>query len=55
MQNDKTFKELLEETKVFYQKIGTVHCPALRANVVFNAEGFHHLRYKGSLVNRSEA
>jgi hypothetical protein len=55
MQNEQTFKELLEETKAAYQKIGKVYCPALGADVVFNSDGFNHLRNKSSRVNRSKA
>jgi hypothetical protein len=45
------FKELKNLTKSNYEKIGCIYCPALQANVVFNSDGFHHLRYDN---NRSE-
>lgn len=45
------FKKLKEEVRRAYEKIGFIYCPALKANIVFNSDGFHHLRYD---CNRSE-
>ncbi len=30
-----------------YDKIGGVYCPCLNSEVVFNAQGFHHMEYDG--------
>jgi nucleoside-diphosphate-sugar epimerase len=51
---DEVFGELLTEAREFYQKVGKVYCPALKADVVFNSDGFHHLRYNSSRVNRTK-
>jgi len=40
-------KKCLEETRKEYNKIGKVQCPCLAADVIFNAQGFHHLQYHG--------
>lgn len=36
------YRKLAED---FYNSIEKVYCPALKAEVIFNAKGFHHLRY----------
>ncbi len=48
------FKRLKEETKAEYEKIGKVYCPALKTDIVFNSDGFHHLRYDNSRSERSK-
>jgi hypothetical protein len=48
------YKELLTNSKAFYQGIGSIPCPALKADVHFTAEGFHHLRYDKSLKERKK-
>ena len=37
-----------------YKKIGTVYCPYLKTNVVFNSKGFRHMIYKGGGKKRDE-
>ncbi len=49
--NLEQFNKLKISTKETYDKIGSIYCPALRANIIFNSDGFHHLRYD---CNRSE-
>jgi hypothetical protein len=39
------FKQLREEARKLYDSIDKVKSPALNADVLFRAEGFHHLRY----------
>lgn len=34
---------LITSTRVTYNAVGTIHCPILDVDVVFNARGFHHL------------
>ena len=34
------------KAKSAYNAIGHVFCPILKKDIVFNAKGFHHLRYK---------
>ncbi|MDD4901417.1 MAG: hypothetical protein PHS62_04965 [Patescibacteria group bacterium] len=48
------FNELKNLTKLNYDKIGRIYSPALRANIVFNSDGFHHLRYDNSRSERSK-
>ncbi|MBI2459796.1 MAG: hypothetical protein HYV53_04620 [Parcubacteria group bacterium] len=45
------FNQLKDTTKLSYDKIGCIYSPALQADIVFNSDGFHHLRYDN---NRSE-
>lgn len=49
--NLEAFNKLKQKTEEEYKKIGSVNCPALKAVVNFNSEGFYHLRYAH---NRSE-
>ncbi|MDP3974396.1 MAG: hypothetical protein Q8P65_00210 [bacterium] len=48
------FNELKNTTKINYEKIGCVYSPALQANIVFNSDGFHHLRYDNNRSERSK-
>jgi hypothetical protein len=48
------FNELKNLTKLNYDKIGCIHSPALQANIVFNSDGFHHLRYDNNRSERSK-
>lgn len=54
LKRDESYKDLLEKSKLFYNSIGSIHCPAFKAEVHFNAEGFHHLRYDTKLKERSK-
>ncbi len=42
------FKLFLEEKRSWYKKVGKVFCPVLNEWVVFNSQGFRHLRYDGN-------
>ena len=42
-----------DEARAFYEKIGSVWCPAIRRPVFFTSRGFDHLLYKGPAVARS--
>ena len=48
------FNELKDLAKTNYESIGDVYCPALKSKVVFNADGFHHLRYDENRSERSK-
>ena len=50
--NLEKYKKLREETELEYEKIVSINCPALQAEVVFNSDGFHHLRYDTCRVER---
>ena len=50
----KKFKKLKNKTKADYEKIGSVYSYALKSNIIFNSDGFHHLRYDGSRSERSK-
>lgn len=41
------FKHFVEEKRTWYKRVGIVFCPVLNVDVVFNAQGFRHLRYNG--------
>lgn len=49
------FRELKEKVESEYKSIGDIYSPALKAPVVFTAEGLHHLRYDGTRVERSKS
>lgn len=46
--------ELKKATEIEYKKIISVYSPALKAEVIFNSDGFHHLRYDNSRAERSK-
>lgn len=48
------FKELKYKTKIEYNSIGSIYCPALRAKIYFNSDGFHHLCYDNNRSERSK-
>lgn len=47
----KKFHTLKANTEEEYRKVGSLYCPALKSEVVFSSDGWHHLRYDR---NRSE-
>ena len=49
------FKKLKEKTENEYKKIGKIYCPALKSEIIFNSDGFHHLRYDGSRSERNKS
>ncbi len=40
-------------TRTSYDAIGSIYCPVLKENVVFNARGFHHLNYSSDGTPRN--
>ena len=48
------FKQLLQEARDYYSSVGKIYCSALKGDVVFNSDGFHHLRYNSSRSERSK-
>jgi len=40
-------KDFINEKRVFYKTISRCYCPALKKEIIFNAQGFRHLRYDG--------
>lgn len=48
------FNKIKNATEVHYKKIGSIFCPALKSDIAFNSDGFHHLRYDGSRSERSK-
>ncbi|NCO25214.1 hypothetical protein GW901_01635 [Candidatus Parcubacteria bacterium] len=48
------FNELKDLTKLNYDKTGYVYSPALQASIIFNSDGFHHLRYDNNRSERSK-
>jgi hypothetical protein len=47
------FEKIKKEAKEYYDKLGTVKCPYLNAEVHFNEEGFSHLLSKSWNRGRS--
>jgi hypothetical protein len=54
MENTDNYKDLLATSKLYYSTIGSIHCTALKSDVYFTSEGFHHLRYDSSLKERKK-
>jgi|SRR3989339_787393 len=52
--NLEKYKRLREQTELEYKKIVSVFCPALKSEVVFNSNGFHHLIYDSCRVERNK-
>ncbi|OGF21628.1 hypothetical protein A2316_01000 [Candidatus Falkowbacteria bacterium RIFOXYB2_FULL_38_15] len=48
------FYKLKEIAKTTYERIGSIYCPALKDDIVFNSDGFHHLRYDCHRSERSK-
>ncbi|HLC64153.1 MAG TPA: hypothetical protein VJK25_02285 [Patescibacteria group bacterium] len=46
------YKKLKQQTELEYKKVVGIHCPALQAEVIFNSDGFHHLRYDSCRTER---
>ncbi|MCR4277399.1 MAG: hypothetical protein NUV80_03025 [Candidatus Berkelbacteria bacterium] len=42
-----SYQDLLNERRAWYKDVGSVYCPCLKTDIVFNSKGFHHLRYDG--------
>lgn len=49
---DKSIKITRENSRVFYQKIGSIYCPYLSEKIYFSSEGFNHLRYRSARCER---
>lgn len=47
MSDKEDLESLKKITRELYDKIGSVYCPCLSADIVFNAQGFHHMEYDG--------
>ena len=52
--NLEDFSKLKEKIRLIYKEIGSVYSPALKSNIVFNSDGFHHLSYDGSRKERNK-
>lgn len=48
------YRDLKKQTELEYEKIVNVHCPALKAEVMFNSDGFHHMRYDSCRIERNK-
>ncbi len=45
-------KYLINYLRKWYKTIKSVYCPALKENVIFNSQGFRHLKYDGKGIAR---
>lgn len=48
------FNELKQATEQKYKSIGKIYSPALKADIFFNSDGWHHLRYDCSRSERDK-
>lgn len=46
------FRALRAKADTYYRNLKPVHCPYLKGQVKFTADGWHHLRYDGSRSER---
>jgi hypothetical protein len=51
---EEEFEKLKEKIELSYKGVGKIICPALKSEVVFNSDGFHHLRYDGHRSERDK-
>lgn len=52
---DERYNLINTTAKITYSSIGSIYCPILDKNIVFNAKGFHHLHYKPDGTPRNTA
>lgn len=52
--NNNKFDELKNLVESEFKKIGAIYCPALKTKVIFNSDGFYHLRYDNNRSERSK-
>ena len=52
--NKEEFETLKNKVNADYKNIGTIYCPVLKLDIIFNANGFHHLRYDNNRLERSK-
>lgn len=45
---------MISESKRLYESIGSVYCPSIKDNVLFNNYGWRHLRFDGHGHKRNE-
>lgn len=50
---DKNFQKMKEESEARYKSFDEVYCPYLKENVIFNAKGLEHLKFKAKNHARS--
>lgn len=48
------FNKVKEVAESFYKNIGEIFCPYFKENVIFNAKGFEHLKFKTKNHARSQ-
>ncbi len=44
---DETVEKLKQKHEPFYKSIGTIYCPVIKKDVVFNNYGWKHFRFDG--------
>lgn len=52
--NLEEFAKIKSKAEIFYKSIGCVRCPALKADVYFTSDGFHHLQFDGTRAERTK-
>lgn len=48
------YKKVKFETETFYKSIKSVHCPYFGKEIIFNADGFHHLQFSAERERTKE-
>lgn len=51
----KKLTALRNKSKTHYFNLSQVYCPALKANVTFNSDGFYHMLFKSNREKRTVA
>jgi len=52
--NEEDFFKVKEETEKFYHSIKEIRCPYFAENIVFNAKGLRHLKFKSDQKARTQ-
>lgn len=47
-----SLEQLRQKARVAYKKIGSVKCPYFKEEIMFNSEGFNHIRYRAARRER---
>ncbi|MFA6536804.1 MAG: hypothetical protein WCT18_00200 [Patescibacteria group bacterium] len=52
--DQENFKKIKNAARINYEMVGRIYCPALKSDIRFNSDGFHHLCYDGHRSQRDK-
>jgi len=53
--NIEEYKKLKQEVEMQYKQINSVYSPALKTDIIFNANGLYHLHYDNTRTERNKS